>query len=267
MDEPSHLTDEDVRFVVETVGAGRSGTAREDVALLREREDLLDVMLDDDRLVARILGDDQVLVAVSPRFVFSVLLRRVSRDLRERPYTLERTPAETVAVFDAPQVRRFIAEPRIWTYLVSLLTSFVRAETVTRWVRRGETYSRRRFNTLSIEDMIALAGLVSAEEARPIFRRIADIALFTSGVFPDYLRVAAQRGPRASRSRAIPPRVEVYEEHGRRFYRLAAEAERGPEGRVLEALAEEFPMARKSLEILSDRYLRWTRLRLFQAPG
>jgi hypothetical protein len=26
-------------------------------------------------------------------------------------------------------------------------------------------------------------------------------------------------------------------------------------------------MARKSLEILSDRYLRWTRLRWFPAPG
>jgi hypothetical protein len=265
MDGASYLTDEDVRFVAETVGAGRSGTSPEDVALLREREDLLDVMLDDDRLVTRILGDDQVLVRVSPRFVFTVLLRRVSRDLRERPYTLERTPAETVAVFDAPQVRRFITEPRIWSYLVSLLTSFVRSETVTRWVRKGETYSRRRFNTLSIEDMMALAGVVSAEEARLIFRRIADIALFTSGVFSDYLRVGAQR--RASRSRAVPPRLEVYEEHGRRFYRLAAEAESGPEGRVLEALAQEFPMARKSLEILSDRYLRWTRLRLFQAPG
>jgi hypothetical protein len=266
MDKFLRLTDEDVRFVAETVGAGRSGTEI-DATLLREREDLLDVMLDDDRLVQRLLGDDQVLVRVSPQFVFSVLLRRVIRDLRERPYTLERTPVETVAVFDAPHVHRFIAEPKVWSYLVTMLTSFVRTETVTLWVRRGETYSRRRFSTLSMEDMIALAGLVGAEEARPLFRRIADIALFTSGVFPDYLRTATRRAPRAHRSHAIPPRREVYEEHGRRFYRLAAAAEPGPEGRILETLAEEFPMARKSLEILSDRYLRWTRLRLFQAPG
>jgi len=66
--------------------------------------------------------------------------------------------------------------------------------------------------------------------------------------------------------RAIPRTVETYEEHGRRFYRLASRPERGPEGRILATLAEEFPMARKSLELLSDRYLRWTRLSWFHTP-
>jgi len=67
--------------------------------------------------------------------------------------------------------------------------------------------------------------------------------------------------------RAIPRTVATYEEHGRRFYRLAAGPEGGPQGRVLASLAEEFPMARKSLEMLSDRYLRWTRLSWFRPPG
>jgi hypothetical protein len=267
MDTTWRLTDDDLRFVAETVGAGRSG-AESDPAALRWREDLLDVLLDDDRLVARLLADDHALVRVSPRFVFSVLLRRVVRDLRERPYTLERTPAETVAVFDAPRLRRFIAEPTIWSYLVTMLTAFVRTETVTVWVRQGRRYARRRFNTLSLDDMVTLVRMVDPEEARPIFRRIADIALFTSGIFPDFLRTGGTgRAPEAGRARAVPPTLDVYEEHGRRFYRLAAEAEPGPTGRVLEALADEFPMARKSLEILSDRYLRWTRLRWFPSPG
>lgn len=266
MDETLRLTDNDLRFVAETVGTGRSASD-EDLALLREREDLLDVILEDDRLVTRLLGDDQVLVRVSPRFVFSVLLRRVMRDLRDRPYTLERTPGETVAVFDAPRVRRFITEPAIWSYLVTMLTSFIRSETVTLWVKRGEHYFRRRFSTLSLEDMMALAELVSKDEAQPIFRRIADIALFTSGIFPDYLRATVRRSDAPVRPRAAPPTLDIYEEHGRRFYRLAAGQEPGPEGRILGALAAEFPMARKSLELLSDRYLRWTRLRWFEAPG
>jgi len=265
MDEAHHLSDHDLRFVAETVG-GEQGGAAHPLDHLRAREELLDVMLDDDRLVQRLLGDEQVLLQVSPRLVFSVLLRRVSRDLTQRPYTLERTPAETVAVFDAPQVHRFIAEPAIGRYLVDMLSSFVRTETVTVWVRHGERYRRRRFSTLSLEDMIELAGLVGEEEARTIFRQIADIALFTSGIFPDFLR---PRGEAAGvkRVRAIPRTVATYEEHGRRFYRLAAGPEGGPQGRVLASLAEEFPMARKSLEILSDRYLRWTRLSWFHPPG
>jgi len=260
------LSDHDLRFVAETLW-GEQGVTVDAVQQLRAREDLLDVLLEDDRLVRRLLGDEQALVRVSPHLVFSVLLRRVSRDLTARPYTLERTPAETVAVFDAPQVRRFIAEPAIGNYLVQMLTSFVRTETVTVWVRRGERYRRRRFSTLDLEDMIELAGLVGEEEAPPIYRRIADIALFTSGIFPDFLRPRRGGVPPLRRARAIPPTVETYEEHGRRFYRLASKPEQGPEGRVLATLAEEFPIARKSLEMLSDRYLRWTRLSWFHSPG
>jgi hypothetical protein len=100
-----------------------------------------------------------------------------------------------------------------------------------------------------------------------VFRRIADIALFTSGMFPDFLRSGRGDARRVARPRAIPPTVETYEEHGRRFYRLAAQPEQGTEGRVLALLAEEFPAARKSLAMLSDRYLRWTRLAWFQSPA
>lgn len=264
MSETMLFTADDLRFVAETVG-GERFDPKEAPALLRERDDLLDVMLDDDRLVERLLRDDQVLVRVSPRFVFSVLLRRVARDLRERPYTLERTPAETVPVFDASQVRRFIAEPAIWNYLVSMLASFVRNESVMVLVRRGERYVRRRFSTSSLEDMMELAALGVEEEAPWIFRRIADIALFQSGIFPESLRGLRARGRVIPR--ALPPTLETYEEHGRRFYRLAASRSEAPsEGRVLEALAEEFPTARKSLELLSDRYLRWSYVRWFPAP-
>jgi hypothetical protein len=260
-----HFTDEDLRFVAETVGGDRC-TPAEAPTVLRERGDLLDVMLEDDRLAHRLLGDEQALLRVSPRFVFSVLLRRVVRDLRERPYTLERTPAETVAVFDAPRVRRFIAEPAIWSYLVAMLTSFIRTEYVTLWLQRGEHFIRRRFSTTSLQDMLDLSGLVGEEDAPPVFRRIADIALFQSGIFPDSLR-GIKPGSALGRARAVSPTLESYEEHGRRFYRLAARPQAGPEGRVLEALADEFPTARKTLELLSDRYLRWTPVRWFQFRG
>lgn len=260
------LSDHDLRFVAETIWGEQGGPA-DTLQDLRARGGLLDVVLEDDRLVRRLLGDEQALVRVSPRLVFSVLLRRVSRDLNERPYTLERTPAETIVVFDAPRVRRLIAEPAIGAYLVEMLTSFVRTETVTLWVRRGERYRRRRFSTLNLEDMIELAGLVEGAEARPIYRRIADIALFTSGIFPDFLRSRPDAVPLPRRARAIPRTLETYEEHGRRFYRLASRPGGGPEGRVLASLAEEFSMARKSLEMLSDRYLRWMRLSWFHTPG
>ncbi len=260
------LSDQDLRFIAETIW-GEGTDARDGPDRLRARGELLEVALDDDRVARRLLGDEHLLLKVSPRLVFTVLLRRVSRDLHEQSYTLERTTAETVAVFDAPRVRRVIAEPAIGAYLVDLLMSFVRAETITLWTRRGDRYRRRRFSTMSLEDMIEFAGLVGEDEARPVFRRIADIALFTSGIFPDFLRAGRGDLRTVARPRAIPRTVETYEEHGRRFYRLAAQPEQGTEGRVLALLAAEFPAARKSLAMLSDRYLRWTRLSWFQSPA
>ena len=264
MDPAERFTDEDLRFVSETVAAGRYDAA-DAPRQLRGRDDLLDVMLEDDRLVDRLLGEDQALLRVSPRFVFSVLLRRVVRDLQQLPYTVEQTADEMVAVFDATKVRRFIAEPGIWRYLVSMLTSFVRNESLTVLVRRREHYVRRRFNTSSLEDMIDLLGLTGGDEVPWIFRRIGDIALFQSGIFPRSLRFGDARG-RALRPTAVPPTLASYEEQGRKFYRLAASRAADDQGRVLGALADEFPAARKSLELLSDRYLRWTPIRWFPGP-
>ncbi|HLW49060.1 MAG TPA: hypothetical protein VKW09_15020 [bacterium] len=264
MDAAERFTDDDLRFVAETVAAGRYDAA-DAPARLRGRQDLLDVMLEDDRLVDRLLGDDQALLRVSPRLVFSVLLRRVVRDLEQRPYTVERAEDETVAVFDATQVRRFIAEPEIWHYLVSMLTSFIRNESLTVLVRRREHYVRRRFNTSSLEDMIDLLGLTGGDDVPWIFRRIGDIALFQSGIFPQSLRWAGGARNRALRPAAVPPTLASYEEQGRKFYKLAASRAMDDNGRVLGALAEEFSAARKSLELLSDRYLRWTPIRWF--PG
>ena len=264
MNAAERFTDEDLCFVAETVATGRYDAA-DAPAQLRGRGDLLDVMLEDDRLVDRLLGEGQALLRVSPRLVFSVLLRRVVRDLQQLPYTVERTADEMVAVFDATKVRRFIAAPGIWRYLVSMLTSFVRNESLTVMVRRREHYVRRRFNTSSLEDMIDLLGLTGGDEVPWIFRRIGDIALFQSGIFPQSLRFAGTARSRALRPTAVPPTLASYEEQGRKFYRIAASRAADDEGRVLGALAEEFAAARKSLELLSDRYLRWTPIRWF--PG
>jgi hypothetical protein len=62
-------------------------------------------------------------------------------------------------------------------------------------------------------------------------------------------------------------RLEDYERYGRAFYRLAAAHERarveGLDG-VLGRLAEDFVLAEKPLVFVGERYLRFTRQRLFE---
>jgi hypothetical protein len=89
-----------------------------------------------------------------------------------------------------------------------------------------------------------------------VFRRIGDIALFTTGLFPEAM--LRQR------------RLETYEDEGRRFYRLAAERLEGSHPRLAEVLgrlAGDFTVARKPLNVLSERYVAWARPHWRQVPS
>jgi len=113
-----------------------------------------------------------------------------------------------------------------------------------------------------MEDMIELARLADPEIRPWLHKRIADIALFLSGIFPDQAAFFESR-PRSTFS--DKPTLKDYEKQGRRFYSLAArETVHAPWGTTLEALAENFTFARRALNTLSDRYLKKQRIRYFR---
>ena len=64
-----HLTESDLRFVVETVI-----TRRRDydhiVQLLRDKEDLLEPMLEDPKLIERLVRDEEAFLQISPHLFF-----------------------------------------------------------------------------------------------------------------------------------------------------------------------------------------------------
>jgi hypothetical protein len=69
-----HLSESDLRFLVETVA-----TSRRDydhiVNLIRDKEDLLEPMLEDPKHTERLFHDEEAFVRISPHLLFSVLLR------------------------------------------------------------------------------------------------------------------------------------------------------------------------------------------------
>src|SRR5262245_40681987 len=80
-----HLTESDLRFLVETVA-----TSRRDydhiVDLVRDKEDLLEIMLEDPKLTERILREEEALVRISPHLLFTLLLRRLRKELDKEAY-------------------------------------------------------------------------------------------------------------------------------------------------------------------------------------
>ena len=130
-----------------------------------------------------------------------------------------------------------------------------------------------------------LAGLLDAvpEAERPgVYRRLGDVSLFLTGVFPDYvtaralgpvdvgrlLRAAGLTGPQRERLAAVPA-IELLEHLGARWYRTACELAPVRTARlsVADDVAGRFQQARRVLNHLADRYLMSAGQPWFTPPG
>lgn len=259
------LTESDLRFVVETVV-----TKRRDydniIRLVRDKDDLLEPMLDDARLAERLLNDQHVLIRISPYLLFTVLLRRVRHNLQNQSFVLEPySSGKRIPVFDAPKTVQLLSDTTLREYLVQMLCSFVKTHTgVVYWKERG-TWHKRKFSDIDMDDMIALARMVEPQFRPRLYKRIADIALFLTGIYPDHTSLFTSRPKSmATAARTIPD----YEREGRRFYALAAQQAEPPwPPSVYEELAEKFTVAREALNTLADRYLKPLREKLFEQPN
>src|SRR2546426_1932629 len=152
------LTTSDFQFIVATLLPHVDPSQA--AALLRSDPDRVEELLDDERLFTHLRSGD-ALVRVSPWLLFTVLLRRVRRELKTLPYTVEQRGGERVAVFDAEPAGALLRDREIQDYLIELLVSFTRTDSFSLEVEEaGRRRRRRRFSDLSSEDMIALAALM-----------------------------------------------------------------------------------------------------------
>jgi hypothetical protein len=260
-----NLSESDLRFLVESVA-----TSRRDydhiVNLIRDKEDLLEPMLEDPKLLERLFHDQQTFMRISPHLLFSVLLRRVRKELEKEAYVLEPdSKGKRIPVFEAPAVAEMLSHKRTRDYLAEMLSSFARTNSgVIYWKERG-SWHKRRFSDIDMDDMIELARITDPEMRPAFYKRIADIALFLSGIFPDYAALfVARRQTMFSVKRSL----KDYEQEGKRFYSLAArETDQAHWKPVLGTLAEKFTLARLALNSLSDRYVKTHRARYFRFPA
>ena len=258
------LSRADLDFLAETV-ATRWPNHEEVVELIRDKEDFLDQMLDDPKLVGRIMNDEEAFVRISPFMMFSVLVRQIRRELENETYINEvGLRGQRIPVFEAPNVVELLNEEGARDYLIDMLSSFAKTQsTVTYWMERGRLH-RRKFSDVDMDDMIHLCGQADPEIRPTYYKRIADIALFLAGIFPDQATYFAAR---PSRRRTRGRTMDDYEREGQTFYGLAARESHEPSlGPVFRTLSEKFTLARRALNVLSERYMRSQKVQLFGLP-
>lgn len=171
----------------------------------------------------------------------------------------------------ALKVDRLILSNSDLDYLAHMLSSFTRSNSCTVSIRIGKgIWKKIRFNDLDIQSLKNFCESVEDEYRLAFYKRIADICLFTLGIFPDF----AAQDYRYPLSRTIRPKApgkarmgpEDYENEGQKFYKLAAEHQAAIELELSETfwcLHQNFHKAKKPLNFIAEHYLRYRRQCLF----
>ncbi len=284
-----HLSDADLAIL----GSLGSAAGRLPAERLRADPALVERLLDEPRTFQAVFGETgraDPLLRASPFLVFALAIQRGAEDLREAAFVGEWAgPRQRLPVFDAASLRDFLAVPARRLFLAELLASYVHVASGSVLVQTRRGWRRQRFNELDPVRLAALLDVVPPPERVGIYRRLGDLALFMTGVFPDHtatrafapahvqrlLRHAGLEG--VEEQRAAPfgePEwrsggVALLERLGRRWYRLAyqgAPVHTAPL-RVMHEVAERFDQARRILNLVTDTYLFPFRARWFPGPA
>ncbi len=245
-----------------------AGESRHDV---RRDPEQLEALIDNPatfRMLFTAPGRDPLLRG-SPFLLFAVLVHRVVRDLGQASFVEEWVgPRQRVPVFDTGSLRDFGADPLRRFFLAQLLASYTNVASGSTLVKTSRGWRRRRFSELDPIRLIELAELVPEAERPSVYRRLGDLSLFLTGIFPDYAgeRLVAERERRQlERALGAVDReqsdrhdgVWLLEQLGRRAYRIAQQGadRRAAMAGVLAEVSENFAAARRVLNFLTDRYL------------
>jgi hypothetical protein len=257
-----HLSDSDLAFL---------GTAVESPQNIRREPEKLEALIDSPqifRMLFSVPGRDPLLRG-SPFLLFAVLIHRVVRDLSQASFVEEWIgPQQRVPVFDTGSLRDFGADPLRRLFLAELLASYTNVASGSMLVKTTRGWRRRRFSELDPLRLIELAEVVPDADRPSVYRRLGDLSLFLTGIFPDYAgeRLVAER-ERRQLMRALGPAdreraerrdgVWLLEQLGRRAYRIAQEGadRRAAMAGLLAEVSENFAAARRILNFLTDRYL------------
>ena len=271
----TEFSESDINFLVET--ADPSLLSKIDT--IKDDPDIIKVMMEHEacRLFQRIMlmNTETLLTTITPRFLFEVLLRTTRRELETQAYTVERTATQKIPVFDTPKVVSFLSNNFVLRYLADMLASFNRIESFTLPVRvRKGIWRKIRFNDMDIDSLLRFCQSVDKEHRFGYYKRIADLCLFILGIFPEYV-ITDFRHPSSSKARPrlfgrLRRSAEDYEEEGKRFYKLAGEHR---DATVLDMtdvlcqLHENFYLAKKPLNFISEHFLQFRKEQLFPSSS
>jgi len=280
-----HLTRDDLTLLATAVRLTSEPNVTAD-RMLASRPEIIEEILGDPRTFATIFGAErESFLRASPFCVFAACVQHARVELAHTSFVDEWVGARRrLPVLGAHALRAWLDEPVHRLFLTELLASYTHVASGAVYVETRRGFRRQRFSELDPVRLAALLDVVDGDERAGIYRRLGDVSLFLTGVFPDHIAehgfgpVAQARLWRAARPSSgkqsgdvseHPDAVGLLEHLGARWYRLASKTLAAPltaTMSVVHELAGEFPTARRVLNFISDRYLYKRRSDWFGMP-
>jgi hypothetical protein len=261
-----HFTEQDLTWLAGAIGVGSAD-------LMRQHPHRVAQALTEPRLFQHIFGEPRkaLLQNLSPFLVFSVIVHRAARDLEEATAVQEWVgPRQRFWVFDVEPLRQFLREAALRLFLAELLSSYTHVHSGSVRVRDRRGWRRVPVSELDPLHLVQLLDVVVEAERIWVYRRLGDLALFLTGVFPDFVaRAVGGAGRRWYRTRMALARPQsqtevpedgtlaLVEETGRLSYAAALKLAGTPVGelRLVAEVAQRFSVARRVLNVIVDRYI------------
>lgn len=260
------LSDSDLEVLAGAASLGEGAPEAVGAEALRSDPAMVPVALTSELTFARIMAAKARACEASPILIFAVLIHRAAAEVADAGFVTERVGTNAlVPVFDQIELGEYATDPVHQLFLIELLGSYTKVVSGPRWVQRGQRWRKQKFSELNAGQLVLLLEAVDESEQSGVYRRLGDLALFVTGVFPDH---SARRSvppvelERLLRSLPARARAQVTEESlatlmgegstaalfaglGPLWYRMAA----------LGQVADSFDQARRFLTFVTDRYL------------
>ena len=250
------LSDKDLLFLIESYVTKRNDY--ENIAsLINGDEDVIAKMIDSDRVFNKVMNCTERILAISPYFLFSLLLRRAFKEKRKDIKFIEKTidvlnSMKPVITWNKNRLMDLLEDTQVSNYIANMLAQFIESS------KLFSTNDDEKKSHQYIVDMITDSLHSDNIEKFNIYCHIGNYTLFLTGMIPEYIKHRYEY-------KQIPVDKHYYIGFGKTYYGLASEHTNARKNRLagtLSQLSDGFEAIAQVLSFMNRKYLYPAKTRL-----
>jgi hypothetical protein len=243
------LSDKDLLFLIESYVTKRNDY-KNIARLINGDEDVIAKMIDSDRVFNKVMSCTERILAISPYFLFSLLLRRAFKEKRKDVKFIEKAidalnSMEPVIPWNKERLMSLLEDTHISNYIANMLAQFIESS------KLFSIGDDEKISHQYIVDMITDSLHSDNIEKFYIYCHIGNYTLFLAGMIPEYIKYRYEYKRR-------PVDKQYYVGYGKTYYGLASGHTNARKNRLtgtLSQLSEGFEAVAQVLSFMNREYL------------